>query len=228
TTGLRDTARRLRDAGLQVSCISSGISICEPERLEANLAEAARTIPVARALGCGRVRVFGNGDLGARSHGELADIGRETMARVLDLDGARDLLWMLESHDHWTRGADCRLILERVPAPAFGLLWDMGHTTRVGGETPAQTWDLVAGRVLYAHVKDAVHEPGHPRAMKDGWRYVPPGTGQLPLAEAIALLRQRAYDGWLMFEHEKRWHPELEEPEEIFPEFVRWIRPLIG
>jgi len=31
-----------------------------------------------------------------------------------------------------------------------------------------------------------------------------------------------------MFEHEKRWHPELEEPEEIFPRFVAWVKPLIA
>ena len=227
-TGLADTAGKLRHAGLEVSCISSGISICEPERLQDNLAEAARTIPVARALGCRRVRVFGNGDLGAHSRQQLADFGRDCLTRILELDGVRDLQWMLETHDLWTRGADCRLLLDRVRDPAFGILWDMGHTTRVGGETPQQTWSFVDGRVFYAHVKDAVHEPGHERAMKDGWRYVPPGTGQLPLAEAIALLRDRGYDGWLMFEHEKRWHPELEEPEAIYPEFVRWVRPLIA
>ena len=65
-------------------------------------------------------------------------------------------------------------------------------------------------------------------AERDGWRYVVPGTGQLPLEEGIALLREAGYDGWIMFEHEKRWHPELEEPEEIFPKFVAWIRPLLG
>jgi len=61
----------------------------------------------------------------------------------------------------------------------------------------------------------------------DGWRYVTPGQGQLPLAEAIALLRQQGYTGWLVFEHEKRWHPELLEPEEIFPAYVQWVRQLI-
>jgi sugar phosphate isomerase/epimerase len=98
----------------------------------------------------------------------------------------------------------------------------------VGGETPAQTYEYVDGRIFYIHLKDAVHDPEHERAMADGWRYVPPGSGQLPLAEGIALLRDRGYDDWLMFEHEKRWHPELEEPEDILPQFVSWVRPLIS
>ncbi len=63
--------------------------------------------------------------------------------------------------------------------------------------------------------------------MKDGWRYVTPGTGQLPLVEAIHLLKVNGYDGWIMFEHEKRWHKELAEPQDIFPKFVEWVSPLI-
>ena len=80
--------------------------------------------------------------------------------------------------------------------------------------------------VYYLHVKDAVYDATHPQAMDDGWRYVEPGTGQLPLAQAIGLLKDRGYDAWVMFEHEKRWHPELSEPEEIFPKFVAWFRAL--
>lgn len=228
TTGLASTRRRLQDAGLRVSCISSSLSVCEPEKLEQNLEEARRTIPIAEELDCGLVRVFGNGDAERHSLPELADFGRGCVERLLQLDGAGSLRWIFETHDRWIRGVDCRLLLERIPAPQFGVLWDIGHTSRVGGETPAQTWTAVGERVAYAHLKDAVHEPQHPLAMADGWRYVPPGTGQLPLAEAVALLRRHAYDGWLMFEHEKRWHSELEDPEVIFPLFVRWIRPLLG
>jgi fatty-acyl-CoA synthase len=63
--------------------------------------------------------------------------------------------------------------------------------------------------------------------MEDGWHYVAPGTGELPLDESIKILKEAGYDGWLLFEHEKRWHPNLPEPEEIFPQFMRWIQPLL-
>jgi sugar phosphate isomerase/epimerase len=55
-----------------------------------------------------------------------------------------------------------------------------------------------------------------------------PGEGQLPLAESIALLHASGYDGWLQFEHEKRWHPELLEPEVAFPAFTAWARKLVA
>ena len=221
------TARQLADAGLAVSGISSSIRICDPASHEESLEEARRTIETAVGLDCPNVRVFGGGTIEEHDHAGLADIGAAFMQRVLELDGALRLHWVFETHDRWIRAADCRLLLERIPDPAFGVLWDMGHTARVGGETPADSLAAMDGRVGYTHVKDAVHETDHPSAMADGWRYVPPGEGQLPLREAIALLRGTGYDGWLLFEHEKRWHPDLAEPEDIFPKFVAWAREVL-
>lgn len=63
--------------------------------------------------------------------------------------------------------------------------------------------------------------------MDDGWHYVVPGTGELPLDESLSLLTKSGYDGWLLFEHEKRWHSNLTEPEEIFPQFVSSIQPFL-
>ena len=228
TSAVAETRRQLQDAGLEVSGISSSIRVCVPEKLEDNVEEARRSIPVAMGLGCGAVRVFGGGDSAVHSKEELADIGRDTMQQILALDGAADLKWLFETHDEWIKAVECKLLLDRVPNEAFGVLWDMGHTARVGEESPTQTYEAVGPRVAYTHIKDAVYEPEHAEAMKDGWRYVAPGTGQLPLQEAIALLKQHDYDGWIMFEHEKRWHQELEEPEDIFPVFSAWARPLIG
>ena len=62
--------------------------------------------------------------------------------------------------------------------------------------------------------------------MQDGWCYVPLGTGELPIGRALELLQGRDYTGHVMFEHEKRWHGELEEPEQIFPMFLEWFRGL--
>jgi sugar phosphate isomerase/epimerase len=226
TSQVAETRRQLDGAGLAVSAVSSSITVCVAERREANIEEARRTIPVAKALGARNVRIFGGGNLEGSSRLELAKIGRGCIEDILALDGARELNWLFETHDLWIQSQDCRLLLDAIPAP-FGALWDMGHTSRVGGETPAQTWAAIGPRVGYTHIKDAVYSPGHPQAMEDGWRYVPPGKGQLPLKESIDLLRAEGYDGWLQFEHEKRWHPALPEPEEIFPQFVQWVRGVL-
>ncbi|MGD8466461.1 MAG: sugar phosphate isomerase/epimerase [Anaerolineae bacterium] len=199
TTQAPETRRKLEDAGL-----------------------------VAKTFSTTNVRIFGGGDLAEYPHRELSKHGCECAARILEIDGARDLRWLFETHDLWVKAQHCRLLLESVPDPAFGALWDLGHTYRVGGEEPADSLQAIGPRVGYVHVKDAVYNPASPLAMEDGWHYVLPGSGELPLKESISLLRENGYDGWLLFEHEKRWHPELPEPENVFPAFVDWIRPLIN
>jgi len=226
TTGVAATRRKLDEAGLAISAISSSITVCVQEKMADNLDEARRTIGVARDLGAVNVRIFGGGDMATHSREELAKVGRECIEKILALDGAKDLHWLFETHDLWIKARDCQVLLDSIPDPAFGALWDMGHTFRVGGEQPLETFTALRGRVGYTHVKDAVYDPKHPQAMDDGWRYVSPGAGQLPLAESIGILKKNGYDGWLQFEHEKRWIPNLPEPEVIFPAFVKWARTL--
>ncbi len=225
TTNSAETSQKLQDANLAISGISSSIKACVPEQLEKNLEEAKRTIVVANDFDVSNVRIFGGGDIATYSHAELAQIGCDCITQLLQLDGATGLNWLFETHDNWVQAKHCALLLNSIPDPAFGALWDMGHTWRAGREKPNDSWNAIGERVGYTHVKDAVYDPDSPLAMKkDGWHYVAPGTGELPLAESIKLLKQSGYDGWIVFEHEKRWHPNLAEPEEIFPQFVEWIQ----
>jgi sugar phosphate isomerase/epimerase len=233
TTDLAATARRIQDAGLEVSGISSSLTVCNPEKRADNLEEARRTVPVALGLGAKNVRVFGGGPADTLGHEAAAKIGVECMQQVLDIPGARQLSWNFETHDQWISSRHIKLLLDAIADPAFGALWDMGHPLRVLGEAPAATMAALGPRLRYTHVKDAVHAANHPLALteKDGqktWRYVEPGAGELQLAEGIKLLRQAGYDGWLCFEHEKRWIKDLPEPEVIFPQFIAWARKVLA
>jgi sugar phosphate isomerase/epimerase len=223
TTQAAQTRRKLEEAGLAVSGISTSLRVCDVEELDRNLEEARRTIEVARQFNTTHIRVFGGGDLERFSREELAKTGCDCVASILELDGARELRWLFETHDLWVQARHCRMLLDTIPDPAFGALWDMGHTWRVGREKPVDSFAAIGPRVGYTHIKDALYDPDSPLAMKDGWRYVAPGKGELPLSESIDLLKHNGYDGWLVFEHEKRWHPNLPEPEVIFPLFAGWV-----
>lgn len=223
-----ETRRQLDDAGLAVSGVSSSITVCDAARKAEDIEEAKRTIALAHILGFQNVRVFGGGKLEGSNHQALAEVGLDCVQAILDLDGANELRWLFETHDNWVTSVNCRLLLNWIDNPAFGALWDLGHTARVGGETPEQTWAAIGSRVGYTHVKDAVYDLQHPQAMDDGWRYVLPGMGQLPLTESVGILQREGYDGWMMYELEKRWHPNLEEPEIAFPAFMQWYKSLVN
>jgi len=216
-----ETRAMLDAAGLETSALGSSIHVCDPHDDE-TLAAAERYVAAARALDAPFVRVFGGGDADARSREELAAVAGDTMDAILSIPGADEVTWMVETHDNWTSSEDCLTLLDRLPGEV-DILWDVGHTARVGGESPAETLDALGDDIRYVHLKDAVCEPDHPDAMDDGWRYVLPGEGELPLATALDALDERGYDGWVMFEHEKRWHPELAEPEVAYPAFLEWF-----
>ena len=79
------------------------------------------------------LRVFGGGIPEGKTKEQMADIGRSMMVQLLALDGADAFKWVIETHDEWISSSACKLLLDRVSNTAFGVLWDVGHTSRVGG-----------------------------------------------------------------------------------------------
>jgi len=53
------------------------------------------------------------------------------------------------------------------------------------------------------------------------------GDGEIPLKDALRILKAAGFDGWLTFEWEKVWHPNLADPSVAFPEFIARIRALL-
>ena len=64
--------------------------------------------------------------------------------------------------------------------------------------------------------------------MKDDWRYVRLGMGQLPLTAATDLLKQNVYNRRIMFEHEKYWRSKREASAKIFPVPAAWACQVIA
>ena len=51
-----------------------------------------------------------------------------------------------------------------------------------------------------------------------------PGEGDVPIGPITRTLIEDGFDGYFSFEWEKKWHPELPEPEIAFPAYVRLMR----
>jgi sugar phosphate isomerase/epimerase len=66
------------------------------------------------------------------------------------------------------------------------------------------------------HLKDSV-PAGSDR------RYVLTGTGDVPVRRQVEALARMKYTGFYNFEWEKRWHPEIEEPEVAFAQFAEVV-----
>jgi hypothetical protein len=49
----------------------------------------------------------------------------------------------------------------------------------------------------------------------------PRTCGDVPVKSQVQVLATAGYRGYYCFEWEKKWHPEIEEPEVAFPHFAR-------
>ena len=213
-----EAKKDLAALGLVVSDLGASARMHEkdPAVRARQLDEGRRFIDLAHAMGVKYVRVFGDkvpeGDTKADAINRIVDGFRE-MAAYAKPAG---VVVIIESHGDFTHSGDLQEILTRVGSESFQLLWDAHHTFVAAGEQPADTYAKLGRWIRHTHLKDSRPE-GTER------RYVLTGTGEVPVKEQVRVLAAANYPGYYCFEWEKKWHPEIEEPEVAFPHFAKVV-----
>jgi sugar phosphate isomerase/epimerase len=211
---LAQTKRELADRGLVVPDLGASINLHEQDQAKraAAMAETRRFIDLASAMGTSYVRVFGNEYpkgmerkavleyIGAGLH-DLGEYGRP-----------RNVAVILESHGQFTDSPTLLELMRLADSPNVAILWDAHHTF-VAGEQPEATVAALGKYIRHTHLKDSVPD-GKDR------KYVLTGEGEVPVKRQVAALARIGYRGYYSFEWEKRWHPEIAEPEVAFAQYA--------
>jgi fatty-acyl-CoA synthase len=211
----------LHGAGLPIVAVDTSIRLAgaDPDRAAAEL---RAFLELAAEWESPLVRVFG-GELPA---GQPPEAALDAMARPLAAAGPdAERLGVgigIETHDAFSSARAVAALLSRVDSPAVGALWDVLHTCRMG-ETPDEVTGLLGERLLHVHVKDGRGETGAP-----AWELVLLGEGDVPMAGVLRALRALGYQGWLTVEWEKKWHPEIAEPEVALPQHAGAMTRLLA
>jgi sugar phosphate isomerase/epimerase len=119
----------------------------------------------------------------------------------------------VETHDDFSASRVVAELLALADPDAVGAVWDSHHPHRTG-ETPAEVYSNLGRRILLTQIKDARRGPD------DDWRLVLLGQGEVPVRQILAVLAAGGYRRWISVEWEKRWHPEIEEPEVALPQHL--------
>ena len=219
-TGIKETRRRLDDAGVEVACLDTSVRFTSPEPAErAAQHEAARTYArFAAELGAPYIRVFGGAV--PDSSPEREDATRriaEGLAEAAAAVRGEGVTAVLETHDSFCTSAQVGELLSYAPNDDLAILWDVLHSYR-NGEALETTWQALGDRIRHVHLKDSSdYSP-------TSFDFRLTGEGTMPIAEFVDLLKRGGYDGYLSFEWEKAWHPEIEEPEVAIPQFAAYMR----
>jgi glucosamine-6-phosphate deaminase len=221
-SGLAETRSRLRDAALAVSCVDTRSFFHDPPGLARDraLEEAVRSLELAARLGAPGIRVFGDRVQAGQDLASTAALVAEALQRLGEAAQPLGVEVWLESHGDFARARDTLGILERVPSPAAGVVWDPANAFELG-ETPAEGHAVLGKRVRHVHVKDIVRPPAGV-ASRTAWTPALPGRGAFAPERVLSVLQAAGYDRWISFEWEKKWHPAIEEPEVALPHFIRW------
>ncbi|MFF3735020.1 sugar phosphate isomerase/epimerase family protein [Streptomyces sp. NPDC002476] len=199
-SGRAAVAGEFKKHGVEILTVAGYARVAAEGDDDPVLAEIAELIELAHDLGASNVRVFPGGG------GQDPATTDETAARRLAAAAphAEDLgvRVLLETHDSHRAGADVARVVGTVGHRRIGALWDVMHTW-LAGEHPAAGHAVLAPHLGYVQVKDI--------ASADDPTPLPLGAGVLPLAACLDALGGDAWDGWVCWEYEKRWHPAAAE-----------------
>jgi sugar phosphate isomerase/epimerase len=216
--------RTVAAAGLPVVAVDSSIRLTDEEAGP----ELARFLELASDWEAPLVRVFGGALAAAPTvrHEQLRAAARvlESCAPLAERLG---VAIGVETHDAFSASSVVAELLALVDPAAVdsgmvGAVWDSHHPHRMG-ERPAEVFANLGPHILLAQVKDARRTA----ASGDGWQLVLLGAGEVPVADMLGLLVAGGYPHWISVEWEKRWHPEIEEPEIALPQHLdlltKWL-----
>ena len=201
------TRQRLSDAGIAVCCVSSSGVVAK-----GNTDHVRSHAELAADMNAPMVRVFGGNLEENLSHTDAVARAAETLRAFGDAAQSEGVMIVLETHDAFSTGAAVAELLNAAAHPAVFSLWDLHHPYRQG-ESLEETHRLLAPTLRHVHVKDS----------RDG-KYTLCGEGDIPLSPMFALLQNSGYDGPISVEWEKRWHPEIADPEIALPQYAAALR----
>ncbi len=210
------------DNDLKIIGLGASTKFSSPDADERrkNLDALQNYLALANDLEVPMVRSFGGQVHDGATLAQTATWLAESFAQAMPVANQYGVTVILETHDAFCRGADVKRVTDQVDDPHFAVVWDILHPLRFG-ESIEETWQHIGDRIVHVHIKDA-KRPADPN--DTSWPLVLLGEGDVPVPDVLALLQREGYDGWLSVEWEKKWHPELAEPEIALPQHAQQMR----
>ncbi|CAN5852881.1 TIM barrel protein [soil metagenome] len=210
------TRRWLADQGLQICCVDTSCTFdsLDVDERRRQVEVALRHAELAAALDAPLIRIFPD----KIQTGATRDETRDNIASCLRDVAERSpsgVRVALETHGDFARGYIAAEIVRLADHPNVALIWDVANSV-AAGDSIEEAAREVGPYLAHVHLRDARPVKGH-----EHWLPVLAGRGAVSFTEAVNALRRLAYDGYVSFEWEKYWQPEIEEPEVALPDFVK-------
>ena len=211
----------LADQGLSVCCVDSSCTFDSRDASERSkqVDLALRHCELAAGLGASLIRIFPD----KIQNGATRDETRDNIAACLlevAQRGPDEVRVGLETHGDFASGDASAEIMRLADHPKVALIWDIANSV-AAGDSIEEAAKAVAPYLAHVHLRDARAVEG-----QEHWLPVLAGRGDVSFSKALAALNRLGYQGYISFEWEKYWHPEIEDPEIALPDFIRAMNQL--
>lgn len=199
----------------KISLLASNACIAVPEKSEDAIREGKEYIDLASTLGVKYIRVMctdvpyldgGDFNTAVENYKTLASYGEKLGVTPL-----------LETNGMFCNTKILAKCITDTGENNVGILWDIHHPYRYGEESIVETFDNIGHFVKYVHIKDSIVED-------DKTIYKMLGCGDIPISEALNLLKNSGYDGYITLEWVKRWNKNIEDAGVVLPHFIEKIK----
>jgi sugar phosphate isomerase/epimerase len=213
------TLQNVKEKGLEICCLDTSCTFHDQEKYDAAMEEGRATIDLAQQLGTPYIRVFGDKIPDQAQKAETIAMvakGLQTLGKYAEGKGVYVLI---ETHGDFSDTTDLLAALKQTTSEAIGVLWDIVNPYKYGeGESMKDSYDKLSSYIKHAHIKDTLGRGDQKITLV--------GEGDVPIKEAVDVLKDSGYNGWLSFEWEKKWHPDIEEPEIALPAFMQYMKQM--
>ena len=210
---------KIREHGLTLSDFGSSACFYEGN-MEASLAEGRASVDLCAAVGIPAVRVMGGSPDGGETLERQVHFVVEGVNALCEYAKPTEVEIWLEVHGWYNTAERILAVASQVKHDNFGVVWDVEHSDEADKGDFLSFYEPVKHLIRHVHIKDHRHLP-------DGtFQLCPVGEGDIPLREMVKRLEQDGYAGCYSLEWEKKWHPELPDPDQEFPSYVKYMRGL--
>ena len=208
------TLQKMEDHDLKFVDLGSSAAMHFPDGItrNQNLGEAKNYIDLAAKMNSPYVRVFPNELPVERSKEESIKLIIDGLRDLGEYAANKNVTVLLESHGKLIYKDDLYKVMRGVGHSHVGMVWDICNMWVATKEPPRDVYNLLRPYIKHTHIKDMTLTNGKEE-------YVLLGKGEVPIFEAINILRRNGYSGYYSFEWEKLWHPEIQAPEIALSDF---------
>ncbi len=219
------TKEYLCSGGMKIVCLDTSCKFDNHELASKSIIEGKIAIDVASRMDIPYIRVFGNciPEIGEENRDEIEELMISSIRELSDHGEEKNVKVLLETHGNVCNIENIEKTVKTLKNhPGFGILWDVAHSDKYYGEDIEDFYKLIKPLICHIHFKDHFRLPDHKNELTDF------GKGEIPLKKIVEMLKADGYDGYISFEHERKWHPELPAPEIAFPEFVSYMNEILN